>query len=172
MKTLTVKTLALLIAILCLGSPIAFQGCNSSVVLAAPKGLTAIAAAMPTPQGLSYFSNMSWVPVTVASCTTPCQISYNVFRGTTAGGESATPTTGNTIGCTTNPCTFSDAAAPLGSTIYPATTAPAVFFYVVKAVEIVSPTLTITGPASNEFSVTFPAPPSAPTGATGAPGSQ
>ena len=162
------KLVALVLAVLIFGTPALFEGCNTSL-LAAPKIVSAIAAAMPTPQGAVYFSNLVWTPVTVANCTAPCVISYNVFRGTGAGGESATPLNGNTVGCSGASCSYMDTSAPLGVTTYPG---PATFFYTIKAVEIVSPSLTITGPPSTEFSVVFPAGPGAPTGAIGAPSSQ
>ena len=168
MKKTAAMLTALLLAILIFGTPAIFEGCNNSV-LASPKIVSAAPAALPTPQGPVYFSNLVWTPVTVASCTAPCQISYNVFRGTAAGGEAATPVNGNTIGCSGASCSYMDTSAPLGTTSYPG---PTTLFYTLKAVEGVSSSLTITSAPSAEFNVVFPAAPPAPTGAAGVPSSQ
>jgi predicted phage tail protein len=112
-----------------------FPGCGGSTVAtapSAPQGLTAtggdgtvtLAWQAPTSNGGS--------PIT----------GYNVYRGTTPGGEGATPFA---TGVTTTG--YTDNAVSNGTT----------YHYVVKAVNVVGPST-----ASNEASAT----PSAPTGAT------
>lgn len=82
-----------------------------------------------------------------SSCTSPCIITYNLFRGTTAGGEGTTPINSSPI----TGLTYTDTNVSLGTTYY----------YVLEAVET-SGTLVLTSPNSNEVSATFPNAPAAP----------
>ena len=85
-----------------------------------------------------------------ASCVSPCVFSYNVYRGTAAGGEDmSTPINSSPVLGTA----FVDANVTLGNT----------YFYVVEAVEVTG-TLTLTSAPSNEASATFPSAPSPATG--------
>lgn len=105
----------------------------------APTGLTATAASTTS-------INLSW---TAPAGTVT---GYNVYRGTTAGGESATPINGATLITAT---TYSDTGLTAGTTYY----------YVVRAVNGAGPS-----PASAEASATTQtAAPAAPTALTATP---
>lgn len=94
---------------------------------------------------------LTWTASSSATgCTSPCTFGYNILRGTTAGGESATPLNSSpVIGLT-----FTDSTVTLGSN-------PISYFYVVQAVET-SSGVTVNSASSNEVSVTFPGLPAAP----------
>ena len=83
-----------------------------------------------------------------SSCTSPCTITYNVYRGATAGGESTTPAP-NATPLTT--LTYTDSTVALGNTYY----------YVVQAVETTGG-LVLNSANSNEVSCTLPQAPVAP----------
>lgn len=92
---------------------------------------------------------LTWTASTDSSST----LGYNVYRGTTSGGEASTPLNSSAIdvNCSGSTCTYTDSAVSAGTTYY----------YVLKAVN------TSTGlmsPASNEASATVPI--AAPTGLT------
>jgi len=73
----------------------------------------------------------------------PAPLSYNVYRGTIAGGEATTPLlTGAATGCTVGPCTITDTALLVAGTTY---------FYQVTAVNSAGES-----PRSNEASGTIP----------------
>jgi fibronectin type 3 domain-containing protein len=92
---------------------------------------------------------LGWTSAPDPSCVAPsCTLSYNVYRGTSAGGESATPLNASPITTTT----YTDSTVALGNT----------YFYVVK--EVATGSIVALSPASNEVSVTFPGAPGAPTG--------
>ena len=100
-------------------------------------------------------TTLSWTDSTsLASCssaaTPPCAFGYNVYRGTTAGGEDATPINSFVLGGTTyfDPVTISNV--------------PQTFYYFVEAVETIDG-ITVNSDPSNEVSVTFPGKPAAPT---------
>jgi hypothetical protein len=80
----------------------------------------------------------------------PCTFGYNVFRGTTTGGESSTPLNGTTP---LTVLTYSDAIT--------LTSSVQTYFYYVEAVET-SSGITASSVPSNEVSATFPAVPAAP----------
>ena len=104
----------------------------------------------------SYSAALSWTASTsAASCTSPCTFGYNVYRGTTSGGENLTTPLNSSVVTGT---TYSDTTVALGNTYY----------YVVQAVETTGG-LTLTSASSNEASVTFPAAPAAPTALTATP---
>lgn len=89
---------------------------------------------------------LSWTASTTTGAT------YNIYRGTTTGGESlialnATPVTGTTY---TDPIALTASAQT--------------YFYYVEAVETSGGVTALSIP-SNEVSATFPAQPQAPTGA-------
>ncbi len=94
---------------------------------------------------------LTWVASTsAASCVAPaCTFGYNVFRGTAAGAESATPLNSAPL----TALTYTDPIT-LGSSLQ-------TYFYFVEAVETASG---ITSPSvpSNEVSATFPGVPAAP----------
>lgn len=75
-------------------------------------------------------------------------MTYNVFRGTTAGAEGAQPINAAPIAS----LTFTDSTVAMGNT----------YFYVVQGVETCG-TFVLTSAKSNEVSATFPTNPSAPT---------
>ena len=107
--------------------------------------------ATATPHGTS----LSWTATTTV-CTSPCtSITYNVYRGTTSGGEDlTTPINSSPITGTT----YTDSSVTLGTTYY----------YVVEAVEAWTGSPLVSAP-SNEASVTFPQAPAAPSGLAGTP---
>lgn len=86
-----------------------------------------------------------------AACTTNCTIAYNIYRGTTPGGESATPINPAPI----TALTYSDPVT-LGS-------APQTFYYFVETVETAGGVV-VNSTQSSEVSATFPAVPAPPTG--------
>jgi hypothetical protein len=90
----------------------------------------------------------------LATSTPPCALGYNVLRGTTPGGESATPLNGAPITTTS----YTDVTVTLGAS-------PITYYYVVQAVEAVG-TVIVTSPSSSEASASFPGiplpPPSPP----------
>ena len=97
---------------------------------------------------------LSWTASTSAgacspTATPPCTFSYNVFRGTVAGGESLTPINAAPV----TGLTFTDPVT--------LTSSPQSFFYTVEAVETVG-TVAASGANSNEVSDSFPGTPSAP----------
>jgi hypothetical protein len=68
------------------------------------------------------------VILTWAASTTPGVVGYNVYRGTTSGGESTTPLNSSpaAAGCTsTTACTYTDATVVAGTTYYYTVTAVA-----------------------------------------------
>lgn len=102
--------------------------------------------------GITHSVNLSWTASTsAAGCTSPCVFGYNVFRGTAAAGESATPLNATPVTATT----FSDVSITIGSS-------PVTYYYVVQAVETVG-TIVASSANSNEVSQTFPGQPAAPT---------
>lgn len=108
------------------------------------------------PPPATHGANLSWTASTSASTclstsTPACTLTYNVFVGSTSGGESATafntaPITGTT---------YDFAITPTGSIQN--------FYFVVQAVETIG-TVTLTSANSNEVSVSFPALPAAASG--------
>jgi fibronectin type 3 domain-containing protein len=115
------------------GSSVASSEGGALTCPAAPTGLTA--TAVSTAQ-----INLSW---TAPAGTVT---GYNIYRGTTGGGESATPINGGTPVTTT---TYSDSGLTAGTTYY----------YIVKAVNASGSSI-----ASNESSASTSATPAAPTG--------
>lgn len=96
---------------------------------------------------------LNWTATTTA-CTSPCTaITYQVLRGTTSGGESATPIATSITGTT-----FTDTNVALGNT----------YFYQVEAVEAWTGSPLVSNP-SNEATATFPVAPSAPTAVVASP---
>lgn len=87
-----------------------------------------------------------------ASSTTG--VTYNVFRGTTAGGESTVPLNSSPI----TGLTYTD--------LVTLTTSQQTFFYTVEAVETITGFGAVSSAPSNEASDTFPAIPASPTGNT------
>ncbi|MGD0460509.1 MAG: hypothetical protein ABSC21_22540 [Terriglobia bacterium] len=68
------------------------------------------------------------VILTWTASTTPGVVGYNVYRGTTSGGESTTPLNSSPVaaGCTsTTACTYTDATVVAGTTYYYTVTAVA-----------------------------------------------
>jgi hypothetical protein len=96
---------------------------------------------------------LSWTASTsAAGCVSPCTFGYNVYRGTTAGGENlSTPLNGSTP---ITALTFQDTSVAVG-------TSSVTYFYVIEAVET-SGGVTLASANSNEVSATFPALPAAP----------
>ena len=97
---------------------------------------------------------LSWV----ASTTTG--VTYNVYRGTTTGGESLFPLNVTAITGTS----YID--------LVTLTNQQQTFFYFARASEITTiggSSVTVLSDPSNEVTVTFPAKPAAPTGATATP---
>jgi hypothetical protein len=107
------------------------------------------AAMLPPPTGHAVV--LTWTASTsAASCVAPaCTFGYNVFKGTVAGAESATPLN----------------SAPLTALTYTdsitLTSAVQSVFYFVEAVETASG-ITVSSVPSNEVSATFPGIPAAP----------
>ena len=92
---------------------------------------------------------LAWTPPSIAG--NPAFTGYQIFRGTTAGGESGTP-----LGTTTTETTFTDNN----------TTPGVAYFYTVKAVSPLASSV-----ASNEATATpLPLPPGAPIALTATPG--
>ncbi len=97
---------------------------------------------------------LSWTASSTA-CVSPCtSITYDVFRGTTPGGENMTTPIATGIAGTT----YSDTAVTLGNTYY----------YVVEAVEAWTGSPLYSVP-SNEASATFPPAPLPPASLVGTP---
>jgi hypothetical protein len=100
----------------------------------------AIAAAVPA--GGGHQTNLSWTPSSDGAANPT--LAYDIYRGTTAGGESATPINASPVaaGCTSSTtCVYTDTSVSAGATYY----------YTAKA--------TLNGgfsPASNEVSVQIP----------------
>jgi hypothetical protein len=86
-----------------------------------------------------------------ASVDSSASIGYNVYRGTTSGGEGSTPLNSSPIdvNCSGTTCTYTDTAVSPGVTYY----------YILKATNTSTGILSI---ASNEASATVPIAP--PTG--------
>ena len=119
--------------------------CGSS--LAAGANCTIVVMFTPSVAGteaasLSIADNASGSPQTVSlsgagthdvilswtASTTPGVVGYNVYRGTTSGGESTTPLNSSPVaaGCTsTTACTYTDATVVAGTTYYYTVTAVA-----------------------------------------------
>jgi hypothetical protein len=96
-------------------------------------------------QASGHSVGLSWTASTsAAGCTSPCTFGYNVFRGTTSGGESTTPLNATPITGTT----YTDSTITLGSSAV-------TYYYVVQAEETVG-TVVATAANSNEVSATFP----------------
>ena len=104
----------------------------------------------------AHSASLSWTASTsAAGCVSPCTFGYNVYRGTSAGGENmVTPINSAPVSGTT----FSDTNVALGNT----------YFYVIQAVET-SGALTLTSVNSNEASAVFPAAPTPPSGLAATP---
>jgi hypothetical protein len=104
---------------------------------------------------------LSWTAsASAATCTSANNCSnfgYNVYEGTTSGGEGSTPVNSALVTGT--------------SYSYPVTlTASAqTFYFVVEAVETITSIGTVTSSNSNEASVSFPATPAPPTSLTATP---
>ena len=95
-----------------------------------------------------------------ATCTSANNCSnfgYNVFEGTTSGGEGTTPVNASLVTGTTY-----SYAVTLTSTAQ-------TFYFVVQANETIASVGTLVSANSNEASVSFPAIPAAPTSLTAAP---
>jgi len=86
----------------------------------------------------------------VSSCTAPCTLTYNVFKGTAAGGETVTPVNAAPV----TGLTFVDSSITLQAS-------PVTYFYTVQAVETVGSVVALSA-MSNEASAAFPGTPGAP----------
>ena len=112
-------------------------GANCTIVVMFTPSVTGTEAS-----SLSIADNSSGSPQTVAlsgagthdviltwtASTTPGVVGYNVYRGTTSGGESTTPLNSSPVaaGCTsTTACTYTDATVVAGTTYYYTVTAVA-----------------------------------------------
>jgi hypothetical protein len=98
---------------------------------------------------------LTWSASTsAAACSStavpPCTFGYNVFRSTTAGGESSTPINSTPITL----LTFVDPVM--------LTNSPQTFFYTVGAVETVGTVTAASLTNSNEVSASFPGAPAPP----------
>lgn len=93
--------------------------------------------------------------LTWGASTTP-GVTYNVYRGTATGAESATPLNSSPI----TVLTYTDPVVLTGSVQN--------FFYYIEAVETSSGIVATSNP-SNEVSVSFPGIPASPTNAAGTP---
>lgn len=108
---------------------------------------------------VSHSVNLNWVASTSASCLTSVPATctafgYNVYRGTSPGGESITPE--NSLPVTS--VAYSDPVILPGTTV--------TYYYIVEAVETTSDGITQLSVPSNEVSVTFQAAPAPPTNVT------
>lgn len=122
---------------------------------AAPSSGMAARMAQASNGGL--YAQLNWTAS--ASCSnlpSGATCAYNVFRGTTSGGEGTTAINASLISGTT----YSDAAVAL-------TSSNQTFYYTVETVVTLSGGIVVSSTASNEASVTFPAQPLPPTLVTG-----
>src|SRR5271157_983381 len=94
-------------------------------------------------------ATLTWTPSADASCVSPCTLTFNVYRGTTPGGEATTPLNAAPL---TSP-TYVDSTVVLGNTYY----------YEVEEVATSGSLVESSGP-SNEVAGIFPNAPGSPTG--------
>ena len=99
-------------------------------------------------QAQTHAAVLTWGASVAGTCSGTPTLTYNVFRGTTAGGEAATPI--NSTGL--NSLTYSDTTVVLGTT----------YFYRVQATEVCG-NFTLPSVFSNEVTAVFPSTPTAPT---------
>lgn len=93
---------------------------------------------------------VNWAASTsAAGCVAPCSLGYNIYKGTVAGAESATPLNAAVLSV----LMFTDTIV--------ITSNPQTLFYYVKAVET-SDGITIMSDPSIEVSATFPGKPLPP----------
>jgi len=132
-----------------------------ALVLAPPVYPATPAALRAAPQagsgacgtGVAHCTVLSWTAsASVSGCVSPCTITYNVFRGTAPGAESATPINSSAV----TPDTYTDPVT--------LTTSTQTFYYTIQAVETFGG-VTQSSASSVEVSATFPssAPPAPPT---------
>jgi hypothetical protein len=105
--------------------------------------------------GVAHCIVLSWTASTSqAGCTSSCSFGYNVYMGTSAGGENLqTPVN-------TSPISSNSYIVPITLTANPQT-----FYVVVEAVET-SGGVTAFSVPSSEISATFPGTPAPPTNVT------
>jgi len=110
-------------------------------VIVAPGGFIPMAATTNSCGSAAHCTILNWTETT--PCTSPCTMTFNVLRGTSSGGESATPINSSALTALTytDPITL--------------TSAQQTFYYEVEAVET-SGTIVQTA-TSAEVSATFPA---------------
>ena len=114
------------------------------------KKLLAVLALIVASAGMAqaqHSATLTWGASTPGTCAGTPTLAYNVFRGTTAGGEGTTPLNATPL----TVLTFSDTTVVMGTT----------YFYKVQGVETCG-TFVLTSAMSNEVSAVFPGNPTAP----------
>lgn len=114
------------------------------------KKLLAVLALIVASAGMAqaqHSATLTWGASTPGTCAGTPTLAYNVFRGTTAGGEGTTPLNATPL----TVLTFSDTTVALGTT----------YFYKVQATEVCG-NFTLLSAFSNEVTAIFPSAPTAP----------